>query len=166
MTNVDEISFILPSWIDICYIDFTASNIFYLTLLDKYVIYWLLQLDIFISPPCCTSSLWTACRRRPSLSWTQVASSPRQTLLPIDHYFKTSLVQVQVDNQSCCFFVACLLIIIWRQACCKLIISPSAFYVEFLLEKSLLADLSILIDYLIHSSWVQVNLWNKWLNLS
>ena len=40
----------------------------------------------------------------------------------------------------------------------KLIISTSAFYVEFLLEKSLLADLSILIDYLIHSSWVQVNL--------
>ena len=72
-------------------------------MLDRYLIYWLLQQVLIINSPCCTSSLWTACRRRPSLSWTQVALSPRQTLLRIDHYFKTSLVKVQVDNQSCCF---------------------------------------------------------------
>ena len=53
----------------------------------------------------------------------------------IDHYLKTSLVQV--DYKVLMFFVA---------------------HVEFLLEKSLLADLSILIDYLIHRSWVQINL--------
>ena len=39
-------------------------------------------------------------------------------------------------------------------------------HVEFLLEKGLLADLSILIDYLIHRSWVQVNLENKTVRLS
>ena len=53
----------------------------------------------------------------------------------IDHYLKTSLVQV--DYLVLMFFVA---------------------LVEFLLEKGLFADLSILIDYLIHRSWVQVNL--------
>ena len=53
----------------------------------------------------------------------------------IDHYLKTSLVQV--DYKVLMFFVA---------------------HVEFLLEKGLLADLSILIDYLVHRGWIQVNL--------